>query len=61
MIFKKRKTEDKKPSERVQFLLTKFEEAVRANDNARARFYYEEIIELIRTVCDEEKRAGISR
>ncbi|BDC18208.1 hypothetical protein [Acidianus sp. HS-5] len=54
MIFKKRKTEEKKPSERVQYLLMKFEDSIRSNDGARARFYYEEIIELIRKVCDEK-------
>ncbi|QXJ27100.1 hypothetical protein [Saccharolobus shibatae] len=53
MIFKK-KNEGPKLSERVQLLMQRFEESIRANDNARTYFYYQEIMELIKAACDEE-------
>ncbi|MEM0077321.1 MAG: hypothetical protein QW699_00260 [Metallosphaera sp.] len=54
MIFRRKKNEDIRLSERVAVLVQHFEEAVRANDNARAAIYYNELMELIKTVCDKE-------
>ncbi|WP_187152680.1 hypothetical protein [Acidianus manzaensis] len=52
----KQKIQAEKVPERVATLLSKFEEAIREDDNAKAAIYANEIVELVKFACGEVKQ-----